>query len=88
MSDQESAPQPPPPRPQWGALSLAIFIIGLLILVPSGLCTGIFGAVALFGGTSVDDALSFLAEALIFGGIPILIGFVLVRVGLALRRKG
>ena len=33
---------PQQPKPSWPGASLALFIIGLLILVPSGLCTALF----------------------------------------------
>ncbi|MBI3677576.1 MAG: hypothetical protein HY243_13270 [Proteobacteria bacterium] len=77
----------PPARPHWTALSLVLFIIGLLILVPSGLCTGIGGIVALFGNDNVQDALAMLLMVLIYGAVPVAIGAVLVYAGLKARKR-
>ena len=38
MTEQTS----PQPKPSWPGASLRLFIVGLLILVPSGLCTALF----------------------------------------------
>jgi hypothetical protein len=78
-----------PPRPPWGALSLTVFVIGLLILVPSGLCTGVLGIGFLVEASqnSSNDGMNFLMELLMFGGLPMLLGFVLVRIGLQLRKR-
>ena len=86
MYDPNTAPPPPAPGPpstkkrQWGALSVTLLVIGLLILVPSGLCTGIFGIGAIYGMVteSPGEGLSILAEALMVGGIPLAIGGILV----------
>jgi hypothetical protein len=82
-----SQPETPSPRPHWTALSVVLFVIGLLILVPSGLCTGIFGAVSLFGGGDVQESLAALLAILLYGAIPIAIGAVLVYAGLKARRR-
>ena len=78
---------PDQPRTHWTALSLVIFVVGLLILIPSGLCTGLFGLGYLFSGGNLDETLSMLTTVAMVGGIPMLIGFFMVRAGLALRRK-
>lgn len=75
------------PRTHWTALSLVIFVVGLLILIPSGLCTGLFGIGYLFSGGNLDETLSMLFSVAMIGGIPTLIGFFMVWSGLALRRK-
>ncbi|HEV2561683.1 MAG TPA: hypothetical protein VGT78_06040 [Rhizomicrobium sp.] len=74
-------------RSRWTAISLTIFVVGLLILIPSGLCTSIFGVAYLFGGGNLDETLSMLVTVAMVGGIPMLIGFFMVWSGLALRRK-
>ena len=55
----------------------ALIIVGLLLLVPSGLCTGTLGIMAIWAAVtqpgSAGDALGFLPMALIVGG-PFIIG--------------
>ncbi len=71
----------PTPNGSSKAGSIALLAIGLLILVPSGLCTGIFGV-----GTLVDalkpkagEQIYFgLGTVLITGGPFVLIGGVMV----------
>jgi hypothetical protein len=65
--------------PRWTGPSIALFAIGLLILAPSGLCTGLG---LLF--TLAD--LSAAGIVLTVGGIPIALGAALVYAGLKLRR--
>ena len=65
-------------RPAWTFVSAALFVIGLLVLVPSGLCSAF--AMAESGGR-------LLTFVLIFGGVPIAIGAILVAVGLGIRRS-
>jgi hypothetical protein len=84
---------PEPNLPSQGRMigGMALIVIGLLILIPSGLCTAIFGVMSfadLFSSPSAaGEAMSILLEVLIVGGPFIVVGFVLFRVGLALRRK-
>jgi hypothetical protein len=90
MSDPRINP-PPPPRRNVGA-GVAFLVIGLLILVPSGLCTGV-----LVGGTLIEsfihpsgssDLDSVFFMGLIFGGPFIIGGAVLVWQGVErLRRR-
>lgn len=91
MSDPRLNPPPPPPRRNVAA-GVAFLVIGLLLLVPSGLCTGI-----LAGGTLIEsfihpgssgDLGSVFFMALIFGGPFIVGGGVLVWQGVErLRRR-
>jgi hypothetical protein len=71
-----------PKKPHWTAVSVVLFVIGLLILVPSGLCTTIFGV-----GALVDADSEFLYMAVVIGGIPSLIGAALVIAGLKARHR-
>lgn len=81
-------PQPPPRKPHWSALAITLLVIGLLILIPSGLCTGVFGAGALYDmfTSSSSEGASILLEALMIGGIPIAIGAALVYAAFRVRR--
>lgn len=71
----------PTSKPHWTVLSVALFAIGLLILIPSGLCT----ALGIISMATTDP--SFLGIVLLFGGTPIVIGVGLVFVGLKVRRR-
>ena len=90
MYDPNTAPASPQGRPRWGVGAVALVIIGLLILIPSGLCTGIFGVGALYAmiTNSPGEGFSVLLEALMFGGIPIAIGGLLVFAGFQMRKRG
>ena len=67
-----SQPDPARPTPTWTGGSIALLIIGALLMVLSGLCTATFGFRALFSPYAI--------LVLIFGGIPFLIGAALVDV--------
>jgi hypothetical protein len=71
------AGSPEEAQPTWNAVSAALFVIGLLVLLPSGLCSAF--VIAESGGRA-------FAFALIFGGVPIAIGATLVAIGLGIRR--
>ena len=67
-----------PPRPRVSiAGTVALFVIGLLVLVPSGLCTGIMGGGALLAmitdPKNAGDSIGILLMALIVGG-PFVVG--------------
>ncbi|HYM29953.1 MAG TPA: hypothetical protein VEU47_01550 [Candidatus Cybelea sp.] len=73
---------------------VALIVIGVLILVPSGLCTAVMGIPFILDSTRGrgPDNLFDLSGALIlvglFGGIPMLIGSLLLWLGLRKRRTG
>jgi len=86
-------------RPRWTGASVALIVIGLLILIPSGLCTGLallsmIGSVAGFTGlglSPIGAANAFfgsLTIILIFGGVPMALGAMLMYSGLKARRRG
>ena len=54
MSDvsQPQGPADPKPPARWTGAAVALVFFGLLILIPSGLCTSLFGIGALLGGGS------------------------------------
>ena len=81
-----SQPDPTPRRHYRAAGTAALLIVGLLILVPSGLCTGAFGIGAVLELlTNPQNAdTSMLGMALIFGGPFVAVGGVLVWI--AIRR--
>jgi len=85
-----SMPENPKPKGSLTGAGVALVVIGLLILVPSGLCTGvlgIMGAAAAISRNSWSDLFQGLTEALSFGFIPILLGGVLLWAGLRQRKK-
>ena len=69
-------PPDPAPRPRITAGSIALICIGLLIFVPSGLCTAV---VVTMGGPA--------EAALVIGGPFIAIGWLLVWWGLGRDRR-
>ena len=73
-------------RPRYSAAgTAALMIIGLLILVPSGLCTGIFGGGAVLDAIvhpeNIGDSVSMIGAALVFGGPFVAVGGGLVWLG-------
>ncbi len=79
MSDQ-------PEKPRNTATGIALLLIGLVILVPSGLCTGLFGGGALIEmlmhPTTAGDGAGIFAMAAIFGGPFVALGGFLVWTGI------
>ena len=77
--------QPPLSRPPRGGASLALICIGLLILVPSGLCTAVFagGMVMDMGrpGETGAYARGLIWVVLMLGGPPIALGAALLAWG-------
>jgi hypothetical protein len=82
------APPPPAKKPHWTGLAITLLVIGLLIAIPSGLCTGVFGVMAIADmmSSSSSEGFSVLMGALMTGGIPLAFGVVLVLVAFAARK--
>lgn len=74
----------PPKRPHWTLVSVVLFVIGMLILVPSGLCTGVVGLYVLADDPS--QILEFMVLILPYGAVPMALGAGLVYAGLKSRR--
>lgn len=77
---------PEPQTQRHVAAGIAFLVIGLLLLVPSGLCTGIFGGGALLDmithPANASDSTSALLMVLVVGGPFLIAGFFLVRIGI------
>ena len=84
MSEPES--HVPSGRPRWGAVSIALFVLGLLILVPSGLCTLVLGGSIIAEGLPHGD-FSAIPIVLIYGGVPVAMGAAVVWVAFKARRR-
>jgi hypothetical protein len=87
MSDTPQTPEPPKPR--WTGSAIAIFAIGLLIFIPSGLCTSALGIGAIadaFSSNGFDYGTVIMA--LIVGGPFMLLGALLMRTGWRGRKRG
>lgn len=77
-----------PSDSRWTGSAIALVVIGLLILVPSGLCTGVFGIGALLDfGAGQGYEVVMLVGALLIGGPFIVLGTLLIRTGLRERRR-
>lgn len=87
MSDRHQEVQKQKPRPRWTGAAIALVSIGLLMLIPSGLCTGIIGLSALFDSSGGYDS-GLLRIALLIGGPFVVLGALLVRTGLRERHRG
>lgn len=75
------------PSPGRMAGGMALIVIGLLILIPSGLCTAFFGGMSIIEMFSDSTGLDVLPEALMVGGPFILIGTLLFYAGRRMRRR-
>ena len=75
-------PHPENRRPRWTFISVALFVLGLLILIPSGLCTALLGVFTLAEGDP-----SGILLLLMFGGIPMAVGALLTWAGLNARQR-
>jgi hypothetical protein len=81
-----SEPKTEAGRRRWGAVSIALLILGLLILVPSGLCTALVGGSILIESLPHGD-LSAIPIVLIYGGVPVAMGAAVVWVAFKARRR-
>jgi len=72
--------------PRWTGAAIALLILGLLILLPSGLCTVVVGGSIIIEGLPYGD-LSGIPIVLIYGGVPVAMGAVLVWGALKARRR-
>ena len=80
--------EPAPRRKsRWTGVSIALLVLGLLILVPSGLCTAILGGSIIIEGLPYGD-LSAIPIVLIYGDVPVAMGAVLVWGAFKARRRG
>jgi hypothetical protein len=73
MSDPEGWPGQPKKSPGLAAVGVAIVVIGLLILVPSGLCTAVLG-LAIIGSAVQSGQWGDLGLVVEIGIIPIVVG--------------
>lgn len=91
MSDYRGPPMPEPDRKRGGrAGAIAVLVIGLLILIPSGLCTGIFTIYTImmaFNTSHHGSAADFFGLVLTFGGPFVLIGGLLTWLGVRMLRR-
>jgi hypothetical protein len=87
MSSEDPKPQLTPsskPRLRWTFGAIALLSLGILIAVPSGLCTGIFGIMAI---VEPDELGVVLPMVLIFGGVPLALGALLIWLGFKVRKR-
>jgi hypothetical protein len=79
-------PIPPRPAPRSLAGTIALVVLGLVILIPSGLCTAAMGIASLgsmfsnFGG--ISSAISGLVMTIVLGGPFVALGAFLIWTGM------
>ena len=73
---------PPGKRPRWTVISVALFVIGLLILIPTGLCVALAGILAIG-----DNDLSVVPSILLFAALPMVVGGAIIYAALKARRQ-
>ena len=87
----EDAPLDNSPRPpRRSAASIALITLGLLILIPSGLCTGTIGVIFLWNEilhVGFFGFIDMMELVLTLGGVPIAIGAALLFWGLRRPRR-
>jgi len=81
-------PAEPSPSPQTGSTASRVFgvilmIVGFLLLSAAGLCTLIFGGMLLTNPSAED-----IGIVLLYGGVPMIVGALIVWGGYALWRGG
>ena len=95
MSLPEESPKPTVHR-RWTFGAAVVAIIGLVILTVSGLCTGVTGFGMLYavfsesGSSSANEwaiLLGTLGTVAMIGGIPMLVGFLILRSGWKMRKR-
>ena len=81
-------PLPPPPRQLTGH-GIFCIVLGLLLAIPSGACTGIIvigSIVDTVTGGRIEDALSIILMGIFFAALPLAGGILLIFVGLKQRK--
>jgi hypothetical protein len=80
---------PEPERSGGGFAAIALIVVGLLILIPSGLCTGAVTIFSLWGALAGhgSGATGIVGMALTIGGPFVAIGGVLTWLGFRMRRR-
>ena len=69
-------------KPRWTLVSVALFVIALLILIPTGLCIALAGILAIG-----DNDLSVIPSILLFAALPVLVGGAIIYSALKARRR-
>ncbi len=75
-----------PKRAHWTVTSVALVVIGLLILIPAGLCTALLGGSILLSSISMGDWSGIFA-VLIYGGVPLGFGIAILIAGFKTRPR-
>lgn len=81
---------PPPPRADSLGGTIVLLVLGLLVLVPSGLCTGFYGVIGVMGMLDKHDqgyGPLFFGSALVIGGPFVVGGAAMLWIGIRRLRK-
>jgi uncharacterized membrane protein HdeD (DUF308 family) len=75
------------PQRHWTAGAVALLVIGLVILVPSGLCTAYLGIMGILYGGNSSETSDLLTMALLYGGPFVFLGALFVYLGFRIRKQ-
>lgn len=80
----------PPPKVDTLGGTIVLLVLGLLVLVPSGLCTGFYGVIGLMGMLDGHDqgyGALFFGSALVIGGPFVVAGTAMLWIGIRRWRR-
>ncbi len=78
---------PPPVRkPPLTGGGIACILLGIVLALPSGGCTGLALVMLVVDGSSPGEALSIMLMVLLFAALPLVGGIALIWAGLRMRR--
>ncbi len=85
-------PEPETPSRRWTAGAVALVVLGLLILIPSGLCTATMGVTSIIGMFTQNDGgagggFMLLVMTVVLGGPFVGLGIGLIFIGLRERKQ-
>ena len=78
--------QPTPPKQPLSSAGIFCIVVGLLMALPAGACTGCAAIMLFVDGGSAGEAMSIMGLVLLFAGLPLAGGIALVAVGLRQRK--
>ena len=78
--------QPAAPKRPLSSAGVFLIVVGLLMALPAGACTGCAGVMLLVDSSDAGEAMSIMGLVLLFAGLPLAGGIALVAVGFRMRK--